>query len=50
MSTMDDNKFGKEFLDPIKDWIAENLKPDDVFGHDQLVNWAESNGYVENED
>jgi len=27
-------------------WIGMNLNPGDVFGDDDLKEWAESNGYV----
>ena len=47
MSTYDDKKFGGAFLDQIRDWIAENLKPEEVFSYAQLQEWAEANGFVE---
>jgi len=44
------NKKFKEFivsdslLDEAIDWIAENLKPEDVFGESELETWALDNG------
>ncbi len=31
------------------DWISQNLKPGEVFTHDQLSEWAKDHGYVEKE-
>ena len=31
------------------EWIAKNLRPEDVFRHDLLEVWARNNGYVEDE-
>ena len=30
-------------------WIRDNLEPDEVFTDDQLEEWAEDNGFVEEE-
>ncbi len=38
--------FGWNTYDNIIDWIQRNLNPDDVFGEDQLMDWAEDNGYT----
>ena len=34
-------------LEQAVDWIAANLKPDDVFDSKTLESWAEANGWVE---
>lgn len=33
-------------LDATISWIAQNLDPIDVFDEDDLIEWAESNGYT----
>jgi len=41
MSTQaQDNKFGREFLESITDWIDDNMSPSEVFSEDTLINWA----------
>jgi len=40
MSRNLDNKFGVDFLDDIRAWIADNYDPDDVFSNDKLEVWA----------
>lgn len=44
-SYMEDNAFGREFLDDIVEWIRANLQPTDVFTKAQLQAWAEANDY-----
>ena len=34
-----------KLLDEIKDWIATNLEPDDVYPKHQLEDWAKANGF-----
>lgn len=34
-------------LDEAIDWIKAHMSPDDVFDQRQLEEWAERNGYVE---
>lgn len=41
------NDFGWTFLDEVVEWIQENLNPEDIFTNDQLMDWAEDNGLVE---
>lgn len=51
-STKDNEKFrdslfiGKSLLDDALDWIRENMQPDEVFGDNELSEWAEENGFV----
>ena len=35
----------EDMLDDVNDWIANHLKPEDVFSEDQLRIWATGNGY-----
>jgi hypothetical protein len=37
-------------LEEAIDWIGSNLAPEDVFRESDLVDWAESNGYVKEQD
>jgi len=37
-------------LDEAIDWIQNNLDPDDVFTEQQLRDWAEASGFVEDND
>jgi len=32
-------------LDTVILWIKQNLNPEDVFDEDDLIDWAENNGY-----
>lgn len=32
-------------LDEVIEWIKNNLNPEDVFDEDDLIEWAEDNGY-----
>lgn len=42
-----DNLFiGTQLLDGALEWIRDNMKPDQVFGDNELGEWAEENGYV----
>ncbi len=34
-----------DLLDDTVAWIKDNLEPDDVFDEDDLIKWAEANGY-----
>lgn len=51
-STKDNEKFrdslfiGKSLLDDALEWIRDNMKPDQVFGDNELGEWANDNGYV----
>lgn len=36
----------KTALDSAIGWISSNLNPDDVFSEKDLQHWAESNGFV----
>lgn len=33
-------------LDEVIEWIIENIKPEDVYPEDDLIKWAEQNGFV----
>ena len=41
--------FAWEFFDQIIEWIGGYLDPDDVFEEKDLREWAENNGYIEEE-
>ena len=45
-----DREFGRIFLDDILDWVGTHLSPSDVFSETDLREWAESNGYVDEEE
>ena len=32
-------------LDEVIEWIKNNLNPEDVFNEEDLIEWAEDNGY-----
>jgi hypothetical protein len=34
-------------LEEARDWIIQNMAPDDVFDKDDLVEWAENNGFID---
>lgn len=36
-------------LDEFIAWIQTNMTPDEIFTEEQLKEWAENNGYVEEE-
>lgn len=40
------NRFGDELVEHTTDWIQENLDPIDVFSEEQLIQWAEKNGFI----
>jgi len=40
------DKFGRDFLDEIVDWIANNLEPAEVFSADSLRDWADSHDFI----
>lgn len=40
----------KYLLDDAIDWIKINLKPEDVFGEEELENWAIKNSFYKIED
>lgn len=35
-----DRAFGDRFFEDIVNWIANNLRPEDIFEEDALVKWA----------
>jgi len=37
-------------LEDAIDWISQNMEPADVFSKKDLEDWAEGEGYVEEED
>ncbi|HWQ08065.1 MAG TPA: hypothetical protein VN436_03120 [Holophaga sp.] len=37
----------EEELDEVTTWVKDECKPEDVFDEDELVDWAERNGYIE---
>ena len=37
-------------LDEIINWIKRNLTPEDVFDEEDLIEWAEENGYFSDDD
>ena len=37
-------------LDEAVDWIGANMRPDEVFTEEDLVIWADENGFVKGED
>ena len=53
---MVNHKLNKNFKDAflslteVLDWINENLSPEDVFNFDELVDWANEHGYVDEDD
>ena len=36
-------------LDEAIEWIMHNMDPEDIFSTDQLLAWAEENGYIDKE-
>lgn len=44
-----ETKFGKEFLDRIVEFVAAHYLPEEVFSVSDLREWAEDNGYEEEE-
>lgn len=42
-ATYDEQKFGKEFLGQVLDWVVENLKPDEVYKEDALKEFIKDN-------
>lgn len=49
-SNNENQKFGREFLDQMMDFIAENFEPEDIFTETRLRECAEEMGYVLRED
>jgi hypothetical protein len=45
----DDQKFGTWFFEDLVNYVADNLLPEKVYDHGVLVQWAEENGFVEEE-
>jgi hypothetical protein len=51
-STKDNQKFteslfsGSTLLNDALEWIRDNMKPNQVFGDNELGAWAEDNGYT----
>lgn len=39
-------KMSSSSLDNAISWIQDNLDPDDVFTKEQLIEWAENNGFI----
>lgn len=39
-----------DMLESVLDWVRDNYTPDEVFDEDVLMEWAEENGYVLEED
>jgi hypothetical protein len=35
--------FGKWLLDSAIEWISGNMEPEDIFGTEELANWADDN-------
>jgi len=51
----DENEFKNmvvpdSLLEDAVEWIKSSLSPDDVFPKDELVIWAENNGFIKEED
>lgn len=40
-----EQKFGYDMLDDVRDWVANNIEPEDLYDEDKLVAWAEVNGF-----
>lgn len=36
------NKLGSSLFDFIKEWVSENMEPDDIFDEKDLLKWAEN--------
>lgn len=39
-------KMSSSSLDNAISWIQDNLEPDDVFTKEQLIEWADNNGFI----
>ena len=39
-------KMSSSSLDNAISWIQYNLEPDDVFTKEQLIEWADNNGFI----
>lgn len=50
LATVVTNKFDNTLLEEAIEWIAKNLKPEDVFETELLGSWATENGYLTSED
>ena len=48
-SREDNEKFGFQFLGDIIRFIGERFYPDDVFDKEKLEDWAEENGWSQEE-
>lgn len=44
------NVISKTLLEDAIEWIKSNMTPEDVFNASELSDWAESNGFVKDED
>jgi len=40
ITSIDENTFGREFLEEIVQWVGSNLEPEAVFEEDALRDWA----------
>jgi hypothetical protein len=38
--------FGRFFMPDILAWIQNEVKPEDVFDKEKLIQWATQNGYI----
>jgi len=45
-----DDLLGSDLLEVAINWISRKLEPSDVFDEKDLIDWAESMGYVKPED
>lgn len=48
-SSYEDQKFGAEFLTDILDWVSENFTADEIWDEAEMKEWAQDNGYVEDD-
>jgi hypothetical protein len=44
------NVISRTLLEDAIEWIKSNMTPEDVFDSSELSDWAESNGYVKDDD
>ena len=46
MSMTTEEEFAFAFLARVREWIAENYYPQDIYSDEELKEWAEKHGYV----
>ena len=48
-SIRDHEEFGKRFLEDVVDFIRDHFDPEDIFDESALEDWAEENGWSQEE-